>query len=70
MMQPSDNWVSAGEVCDRWPFDLGRNAVKVENVLSAQGWGGGTPTPPRHPPQLPEHGKQFQTSAYKILAWF
>lgn len=46
MIQPFDNWVSAGDVCERWPFDLGRNAVKVGNVLSAR--------------PLREHGKQFQ----------
>lgn len=46
MIQPFDNWVSAGDVCERWPFDLGRNAVKVGNVLSAR--------------PLREHRKQFQ----------
>lgn len=56
-MQPFDNWVSAGEGCERWPFDLGRNAVKVGNVLSVLVWGENMENSPSH-------------SAHRLQAWF
>lgn len=55
MTQPFDNRVSAGDVCERWPFDLGRNVVKVGNVLSAQ-------APRENMENSPSH------SAHRILA--
>lgn len=32
-MQSLDNWVSAGDICEAWPCDPGKNALKVGEKL-------------------------------------
>lgn len=32
-MQSLDNWVSAGDICEAWPCDPGKNALKVGGKL-------------------------------------